>query len=94
MIKPKARVLYGIVGRIIGRPPLDPRTRMCAHSIVGQIVHYVHARPVIALLWPELKMTPQTFEEIADHIAEFSLEALKGIKRNCKRTTPTVRRSK
>jgi AcrR family transcriptional regulator len=94
MIKPKARVLYGIVGRIIGRPPLDPRTRMCAHSIVGQVVHYVHARPVIALLWPELEMTQQTVEEIARHITEFSLEALKGIKRNSKRTAPKARRLK
>jgi len=94
MIKPKARVLYGIVGRIIGRPPLDPRTRMCAHSIIGQAVHYVHARPVIALLWPELKTTPTAVEEIAQHITEFSLEALKGIKRNSRRTTPKARRSK
>ena len=94
MIKPKARVLYGIVGRIIGRPPLDPRTRMCAHSVIGQVVHYVHARPVIALLWPELEMTPRTVEEIARHITEFSLEALKGIKRNSKRTTPKARRLK
>jgi AcrR family transcriptional regulator len=94
MIKPKARVLYSIVGRLIGRGPLDPRTRMCAHSIVGQVVHYVHGRPVIALLWPELEMTPRTVEEIARHITEFSLEALKGIKRNSKRTAPKARRLK
>jgi TetR/AcrR family transcriptional regulator, regulator of cefoperazone and chloramphenicol sensitivity len=94
MMKPKARVLYSIVGRILGRPPLDPRTRMCAHSIIGQVVHYVHARPVIALLWPELEMTPKTVEEIANHITEFSLEALKGIKRNSRRTAPRARRRK
>ena len=94
MIKPKARVLYSIVGRLIGRGPLDPRTRMCAHSIVGQVVHYVHGRPVIALLWPELEMTPRTVEEIARHITEFSLEALKGIKRNSRRTAPKARRLK
>jgi hypothetical protein len=54
----------------------------------------VHARPVIALLWPELEMTPRTVEEIARHITEFSLEALKGIKRNSKRTAPKARRLK
>ncbi len=94
VIRPKARILYGIVGRIIGRPPLDPQTRMCAHSIVGQVVHYMHARPVIALLWPELKITPKTIEEIASHITEFSLEALKGMKRNRQRRTSKARRSK
>ncbi|MGA3210757.1 MAG: CerR family C-terminal domain-containing protein [Terriglobales bacterium] len=94
VIRPRGLILYGIVGRILDRPPLDPRTRMCAHSIIGQVVHYIHARPVIALLWTELKMTPNAIEEIADHITEFSLEALKGIKRNAHRPAPKARRSK
>jgi TetR/AcrR family transcriptional regulator, regulator of cefoperazone and chloramphenicol sensitivity len=78
VIKPKAQVLCSIVGRLIDRPPLDPKTRRCAHSIMGQVMHYLHARPVITLLWPDFKSTP--IEEVADHITEFSLEALKGIR--------------
>jgi len=82
VIRPKARVLYRIVGEIIGRPALDKKTRLCAHSVIGQVVHYIHARPVIGLLWPELKMTPETTDEIAGHIADFSLAALKGLERD------------
>lgn len=78
VIKPKAQVLCSIVGRLIGRPAMDPKTRRCAHSIMGQVMHYKHARPVIALLWPDFKSTP--IEEVADHVTEFSLEALKGIR--------------
>ncbi len=80
VIKPKARVLYGIVGRIIGLPPDHSQTRMCVHSIIGQVVHYVHSRSVIELAWPGFSMTPKMVERIADHVTEFSLIALKGIR--------------
>jgi len=81
VIRPRSEVLHGIVGRIIGCRPDSPQTRLCVHSIVGQIVHYIHARPVIELLWPEFRMTPKRIEEIADHVTEFSLGALKAIKK-------------
>lgn len=42
-------------------------------SDIGQVIHYVNARPVIAELWPELKMTPEQIEKLADHVAEFSI---------------------
>ena len=94
VIKPKAQVLYSIVGRLIGRPPLDAKTRRCAHSIIGQVVHYMHARPVIALLWPEARMTPAAIEVMANHVTEFSLEALKGMKRHAERPASRARRTK
>jgi AcrR family transcriptional regulator len=79
IIRPKAKLLCGIVGRIIGRPALDSKTRMCAQSVIGQVVHWVHARPVIALLWPEVKVDRDAIAEIAGHIADFSLAGMKGI---------------
>jgi hypothetical protein len=47
---------------------------------------------VIGLLWPELQMCPETTEEIANHIADFSLAALKGLERNHPRETSNPRR--
>ena len=81
LIRPNAQILCDIVGKIIDRPPLHPQTRMCVHSIIGQVVHYMHARPVIGLLWPEWKLSRQSQDEIAKHIADFSLAALKGIRK-------------
>lgn len=92
LIAPNAKVLYEIVGRIIERPPLHQKTRLCAASIIGQVSHYVHARPVIALLWPEFQMTEKTVEEVANHITDFSLQALQGMKR--KANHPLALRSK
>jgi len=81
VMRPNVHVLCGIIGQIIHRPALHPQTRMCAHSIIGQVVHYMHARPVIALLWPEWKMTPKVLDEITNHVADFSLAALEGIRK-------------
>jgi AcrR family transcriptional regulator len=73
VIQPNYDMLRQLIGKILGRRPDDDRTRLCTHSVIAQIVHYVHARPVISILWPELKMTPERFEQVANHIADFSL---------------------
>jgi hypothetical protein len=44
----------------------------------------VHARPVIACLWPDLQFTPERVNQIADHITDFSLCALRA---QCERTS-------
>ena len=82
LIRPNSRVLCAIVGQILDRPPLDETTRLCAHSIMAQVVHHLHARPVIALLWPDLKATPETLDKIANHITEFSLAALHAFRKS------------
>lgn len=76
VIRPRYARLRAIVGSIIGLPPDHETTRLCAHSIIGQLLHYVHAQPVIAHLWPDLKMTPGQTDRIARHIADFSLAGL------------------
>lgn len=66
-----------IVGTILGLPADDDTTRLCVHSIMGQAIHYVHGQPILRQLWPELKMTPDQVDRIADHIADFSLAYLR-----------------
>jgi AcrR family transcriptional regulator len=67
------------VGEIIGLPPDHETTRLSVNSIVGQILFYTFSRPVLAHLQPELKLTPQLLDRIADHIADFSLAYLKKV---------------
>ncbi len=71
-----ARVLKA-VGEIIGLPPNHERTKLCNNSIIGQVLFYTFSQPVLAQLQPELKLTPDKLERIADHISEFSLAYLK-----------------
>jgi TetR/AcrR family transcriptional regulator, regulator of cefoperazone and chloramphenicol sensitivity len=68
-----------LIGAILHLPPDHDKTRLCAHSVIAQVVHYVHSRHVISRLWPELEMTADRIEEISTHIADFSLAYLREI---------------
>jgi AcrR family transcriptional regulator len=84
LINELARPIYNrlleVIGRIAGLPATSDKTRLCVHSVMGQIMHYVLARPFIIGLWPEMKMTPEQLDRIADHIADFSLAYLRQVR--------------
>ena len=67
------------VSEITGYPPEHEVTRLSINSIIGQILFYSFSRPVLAHLQPELKLTPQQLDRIADHIADFSLAYLRKV---------------
>jgi len=81
VMRPKHDAIRALVGGVIGRPADDRQTRLCAQSIMGQIIVYAHGREVLKRLWPDLRFTPETLDEIAGHIAAFSCAALKSIGR-------------
>ena len=76
IIRPMEARLRAVVGQIVGLPPDDDKVRMCAHSIVGQCLHYKNAAPVLSIIWPDLWRAPDRLERLADHIATFTLAAL------------------
>ncbi len=80
IIGPNYAAMRQILSRLLNQPPDADITRLCAHSIIGQVVHYAHAGPVIKLLWPDLKMTPERLNAIAAHISDFSLSAIQHYK--------------
>jgi AcrR family transcriptional regulator len=67
------------IGEIIGLPADHETTRLSVNSIIGQILFYSFSKPVLMHLQPELKLTPQQLDRIADHIADFSLAYLKKV---------------
>jgi AcrR family transcriptional regulator len=81
IIRPKHDALRALVATVIGRPEGHRQTRLCVQSITGQIMIYAHGREVIKRLWPDLRFTPETLNEIAGHIASFSYAALKSLAR-------------
>jgi hypothetical protein len=75
--RPIYKRLLELVGSIIALPPKDEKTRLCAHSVMGQILVYVLAGPLLKQLWPGLEMTSEQLDRIAEHIWEFSLAYLR-----------------
>ena len=84
MIDKVSRPLYErmlhLIGQIIRLPADHETTRLCTHSVMGQIFLYALACPVLMKLWPGMKMTPEQMDRIADHIADFSLAYLREIR--------------
>ncbi len=78
-IRPQLELLVGIVAEILHTPPELPAAYMCAASIIGQCLHYHHARAVTERLHPGFYDRPAITQEIAAHITEFSLWALRGM---------------
>lgn len=76
-IRPLYLRMCQLLGIILKLPPDHQKTRLCAHSIIGQILFYAFATPVISRLGPAMKMTQPQVELIANHIAEFSLAYLR-----------------
>lgn len=81
-----------LVGKIIGREPDATRTRMCVHSVVGQVLQYTQSRPMLQRLWPELDLdNAKQRRAIADHIVAFSLAGMEGFARQKSEQSNTPR---
>ena len=92
LARPIYKRLLELIGGMIGLPPNDDNTRLCAISVVGQVLAYVLPGPLLTEIWPELKMTPEQVERIADHIADFSLSYLQDFRSKHGTMTPARKR--
>jgi hypothetical protein len=87
-IQPLYDRVRSLVGQILHLPMNHEKTRLCTHSIVGQVAHYSHAQPVMSQLWPEMKMSPEQRAMVANHIADFSLAYLRAARDGSPTETP------
>ena len=85
-IRPVYDRLREIVGAILDLPAGHVETRLAVHSVIGQVAHYAHSTPVLAALWPEMKMTPAQREMVADHIARSTLIFLHAVRKRPSRS--------
>ena len=74
--RPKFELLLSIVRELMGDRASPQTVWLCATSVVGQCLHYYHARHLIVRLDPEQKYRPTDIEVLADHITRFSIAAL------------------
>jgi AcrR family transcriptional regulator len=81
-----------LIGGMIGLPAEDESTRLCAISLLGQIMVYALAGPLVTAIWPEFEMTPEQVDRIADHIADFSLSYIQNF--HSKASARSIKRTK
>src|SRR5262249_54124588 len=79
-LRPRIEYLPGVVARLIGWPPEDPRVMRCIASIQTQHTAYLH-NPVAERLGFRFEATPEHIDEAADHIARFSIGGVREVSR-------------
>jgi AcrR family transcriptional regulator len=77
MIKPRFQQLYAIVQELLGEGVEEETVRRHCFSITGQCLYYRFAQPVIVKINPQQKYDQSGIEKLADHITQFSLNAIK-----------------
>jgi len=81
-VKPRVEYLSGVLAEMMRCPPSDKRVLRCLASIQAQSVAYLH-NPIAERLGFTLEpKTPAQIDEIADHIAQFSLAGVRAVGRS------------
>jgi AcrR family transcriptional regulator len=76
-IRPMSNVLKSIVEDLISGKTDAQTVRLCSMSVVSQVLFYHTCRPVVQRLFPAAKFTPAALEQLAEHITQFSLAAIR-----------------
>jgi AcrR family transcriptional regulator len=78
-VRPTFEVLLGILRDMVPPSVRGPALNMLGGSIVGQCLHYHHARHVIILLVGEDEFDGYDIDRLTDHVWRFSVAALHGL---------------
>jgi AcrR family transcriptional regulator len=80
-VRPRVEYLSGLIAEIIGCAPSDQRVLRCVASVQTQSIAYL-PNPIAARLGLTFKPTAAHLDELADHIAEFSLAGVHAVGRS------------
>jgi AcrR family transcriptional regulator len=83
-MRPTFALLAEIVGEILGRKAAEMKVRMCCASIVSQCLFYLYARHALTRLFQGQQFGTAEMENIADHITNFSLSAIRDFRKPLK----------
>ena len=75
--RPHFEILLGVIDELVPAETTAEQRHKLAFSIVGQCLHYRVARPIMNLLLGPEESATLTPDRIAEHVAQFSLAALR-----------------
>ena len=79
-VRPRVEYLSSLIAEIMECAPSDPRVLRCVASIQAQSIAYL-PNPITARLGLTFKPTAAHLDELAAHIAEFSLAGVRAVGR-------------
>jgi AcrR family transcriptional regulator len=78
-VRPTFTVLAGILRELLPTDLSIEEVHLVGSSVIGQCLHYHHARHIIPLLVGADEFRGYDVERLADHICRFSLAAIRGL---------------
>jgi AcrR family transcriptional regulator len=79
IVRPSFERLQAIIDRLVPAEVSFRERNLLGSSIIGQALHYDHARHVLPLLLGAEEMAAYNVDLLADHITRFSLAAIQGL---------------
>jgi len=77
-VRPRMEYLSGLIAEMLGCDRTDPRVLRCVASIQTQPIAYL-PNPIAARLGLAFKATPAQLDEVARHIADFSVAGVRAM---------------
>ncbi len=90
--RPQFRAMLASISELLGPKASNEDARLCAMSVISQIVIHRLARPMIERVMPEQRYEGDAGERLAAHIFEFSLGAVKARKAALERAKRRAKR--
>jgi AcrR family transcriptional regulator len=78
-VRPRIEYLSSVIARIIGCDPGEQRVLRCVASVHAQALAY-RPNPIAARLGFDFEPTPAAIDEIAEHIATFSIGGIRDVR--------------
>lgn len=78
-MRPLFELLSSIVVELAGKRPATPVLHRCVASVIAQCVFYKHAAPVVRRVSPHQRFDAAALDELADHVARFSIAGIGAI---------------
>jgi len=69
--------------------PPEAMVRACANSVVGQILHYAHSRPIIERVFPDEPPVIEMLDELVTHVITFTLGGLEAVRKTLDTENPS-----
>jgi AcrR family transcriptional regulator len=80
-VRPRLEYLSGVIAGMIGCEPSDPRVIWCVLSVQSQSVMYARPNAIAERLGFTARPTASQIDEVAHHIAEFSIAGVYAVGR-------------
>jgi hypothetical protein len=89
-MRPQFELMTSLLRELLPEGVDDHRLRLIAFGIVGQCLHFRLGRPVIAMLTPPEEHRRYQADYLADHIANWTLAAVEGLRVRVKQERPVL----